>query len=445
MIRRYTRPEMGNVFAEDQRFHWMLQVEIAVAETQAELGLIPKSAAQAIRDRGGYDVQRIDEIEKTTKHDVIAFVSSVAEKVGAEGRFVHYGLTSSDVLDTALSLQIQAAGRVLMTRVDRLLEALQNRASQEAQTLCAGRTHGMHAEPTSFGMKLAGFWAELQRNRERLTLALERNAIGKLSGAVGTYSTQSYEVEAGVCRRLGLKAENIATQVVPRDRHAELFVAFSLLGGGLERLAVELRHLQRTELSEVVEAFTPGQKGSSAMPHKKNPISAENITGLSRLLRGYALTALENIALWHERDISHSSVERVILADAFIVADYATDRMATLIEGLYVDRERMLSNMNLSGGSLMSSHLLLALVDSGLSREEAYAEVQRLAHGLKPGETLRQAAGQDARVGQRLTASVLDDVFSGRKHRESIAAALSRAGIDSSSVSTDKPREGKST
>jgi adenylosuccinate lyase len=445
MIRRYTRPEMGAVFEEDQRFHWMLEVEIAVAETQAELGLIPAAAAQAIRARAGFDVRRIEEIEKTTKHDVIAFVSSVAEKVGEEGRFVHYGLTSSDVLDTALSLQIQAAGRVLLGRVDRLLEALRRRAIEEAQTLCSGRTHGMHAEPTSFGMKLAGFWAELHRNRERLVAALERNAIGKLSGAVGTYSTQSFEVEAGVCRRLGLKPESIATQVVPRDRHAELFVALSLLGGGLERLAVELRHLQRTELGEVIEAFTPGQKGSSAMPHKKNPISAENVTGLSRLLRGYAMTALENIALWHERDISHSSVERVILPDAFIIADYATDRMATLIEGLYVDRERMLGNMNLSGGSLMSSHLLLALVDTGLSREEAYTEVQRLAHGLKVGETLREAAGRDAKVSQRLSEKILDDVFSGRRHRESIAAALERAGLHGAARPGSGHREGKST
>jgi adenylosuccinate lyase len=443
MIRRYTRPEMGAVFAEDQRFHCMLQVEIAVAETQAELGLIPKDAAKAIRERASFDVRRIEEIEKTTKHDVIAFVSSVAEKVGEEGRYVHYGMTSSDVLDTALSLQIQAAGCVLMTSLDRLIAALKARSLAEAQTLCAGRTHGMHAEPTSFGMKLAGFWTELRRHRERVVSALERNAIGKLSGAVGTYSTQSYEVEVGVCRRLGLKPEDIATQVVPRDRHAELFVALSMLGGGLERVAVELRHLQRTELGEVIEAFTPGQKGSSAMPHKKNPISAENVTGLSRLLRGYALSALENIALWHERDISHSSVERVILPDAFIVADYATDRMATLIEGLYVDRERMLANMNLSGGSLMSSHLLLALVDTGLSREEAYAEVQRLAHGLKAGETLREAAGRDAKVSQRLSAAVLDDVFSGRKHRESIAAALARAGLTGGSSEVHVVTDGK--
>jgi adenylosuccinate lyase len=420
---------MGAVFKPERRFDWMLKVEIAVAETQAEHGLIPKEAAKAIRERGRFDVARIEEIEKTTKHDVIAFVSCVAENVGPEGRWIHFGLTSSDVLDTALSLQMREALTVLDRAHGRLIEALNAKARQEAETLCAGRTHGMHAEPTTFGMKLAGFWAEFKRHRERLQAATERISIGKLSGAVGTYSMQSHEVEKGVCDRLGLKPETIATQVIPRDRAAEVFAALALLGGGIERLAVEMRHLQRTELSEAIEAFTKGQKGSSAMPHKKNPITAENLTGVARLLRAYAQASFENMALWHERDISHSSVERVIVPDAFILAHYACERMTDLVEGLQVDHERMLRNMDDSQGMLMSSHLLLALVEAGLSREEAYAHAQRLSHQLKPGEHLRDVAERDSEVSKLVSKEIIADVFSGRRHREAIAGALKRAGL----------------
>lgn len=429
MIERYTRAPMGAIWTQENRFRQMLEVECAVAEVQAGLGLIPKEAAKEIRARGAFKVERILEIEKTTKHDVIAFVSNVAENVGPMGRYVHFGMTSSDVLDTALSLLIRDAGRILLDSVTRLEKNLLSRAQESAGVLSAGRTHGMHAEPTSFGMKMAGFWAETRRNRERLERALEQAMICKLSGAVGTYSTQTHEVEEGVARKLGLKEELIATQVIPRDRHAEVLWSLAMIGAGIERLAVELRHLQRTEVGEAIEGFTKGQKGSSAMPHKKNPISAENLTGCARLLRAYAGVGLEDIALWHERDISHSAVERVTFPDAFILCDYAADRAATLIEGLEIVPERMLANMDLSLGTLFSSHLLLALVEKGLSREEAYALVQRLSHSLKAGEHLREAALKDKEVSGLLSVEEIQSVFAGDKHRAAIRGALERAGV----------------
>ena len=426
MIARYSRQEMSQVWELENRFQQMLEVEQAVAETQAELGLIPKPAAEDIRKKGKFSIERIHEIEKTTRHDVIAFVSAVAENVGENGRYIHYGMTSSDVLDTAMSLQIRQAGKVLMTSVDKLLTSLRNQMNQHQETLCPGRTHGMHAEPTSFGMKMAGFVAEFQRHRGRLEGALNQMAVGKLSGAVGTYSTQPETVEKGVCDRLGLKAETVATQVIPRDRHAQLLFAISMIGAGLERLSVELRHLQRTEVGEVIEGFTPGQKGSSAMPHKKNPISAENITGAARLLRSYMLAGLENVALWHERDISHSSVERVAFPDAFILCDYAVDRMAGVIDKIFVDQERMTANMDMSGGHLFSSHVLLALVDSGMSREEAYKLVQAHAHKMNKGDHLLASLLQDQEVVQRVGQEKLDAIFSGATHREAIGKVFKR-------------------
>ena len=407
----------------------MLDVEKAVAHVQAELGLIPKEAANDIETKSSFSVARILEIEKTTKHDVIAFVSSVAENVGPNGRYIHFGLTSSDVLDTALSLITRDAGKILLGSIDKLLAALEAKVREEKDTLCAGRTHGMHAEPTTFGMKMAGHWAEVKRGRVRVERALQQMAIGKLSGAVGTYSTQTDEVERRVCKRLSLEAETVATQVIPRDRHAEMLTAIAIFGGALERLAVELRHLQRTEVGEVVEGFSKGQKGSSAMPHKKNPISAENITGAARLLRGYASAGLEDIALWHERDISHSSVERVVFPDAFILCDYACDRMADLVSGLYVDRERMKHNLNLSQGQLMSSHLLLALVEKGLSREDAYAKVQALSHQLKPGEHLESVALADSDVVAKVGKENIKKVFTGERHIEAIRKNLARLGF----------------
>lgn len=426
VIDRYTRPEMGQLWDLENRFAKMLEVEIAVAESQAELGIIPKEAAKSIRKKGKFSVARIAEIELETKHDVIAFVSSVAENVGPHGRFVHFGMTSSDVLDTALSLQIRDAGEVLLSSVAGLELALEKLANLEADTLCAGRTHGMFAEPTTFGVKMAGFLAELTRNRKRLTTSLDELMICKLSGAVGTYSSQPPEVEAKVAQKLNLKIETAATQVIPRDRHAALFMSLAILGAGFERLAIELRHLQRSEVGEVIEGFQKGQKGSSAMPHKKNPITAENVTGLSRLLRSYAFASIENVALWHERDISHSSVERVVFPDAFIVADYAAFRLTNLLNGLSVQRDRMLENIDRAQGTLFSSHILLALVDKGLSREEAYKVVQRHSHSLRQGEHLRESLLNDPETHKLLKAKELDEIFSGKRHTKSAKKIISR-------------------
>lgn len=416
MIDRYTRPEMGEHWTLEARFQSLMEVEVAVAQAQAELKLIPKAAADKIKKKAAFQVDRILEIEKTTKHDVIAFVSNMAENVGPEGRYIHFGLTSSDVLDTASSLQVQRAGQVLLESVVALKKALKAQVIKHKKTLCAGRTHGMHAEPTTFGFKMAGFLAELERNEKRLVEALSQMAIAKLSGAVGTYSAQSRQVEAKVAKALGLKPETIATQVVPRDRHAELFFAIAMLGAGMERLSVELRHLQRTEVSEVLEGFQKGQKGSSAMPHKRNPISGENLTGAARLLRSYLQAAMEDIALWHERDISHSSVERVIFPDAFILCDYGLSRLARVVENLEVRPEKMLENIELSQGQLFSSHLLLLLVEKGLSREEAYADVQRLSHGLKKDQTLKQAALADKKISGLVKPKEVEQVFTGKRH-----------------------------
>lgn len=426
MIDRYTRPEMGFVWEPERKFAHMMDVEMAVADVQASMGMIPRNAAKVIRKKARFNVKRISEIEKTTKHDVIAFVSNVAENVGPEGRYIHYGMTSSDVLDTAFSLQVREAGEVLETGFLRLEKALREKIRRHAETLCAGRTHGMFAEPTTFGVKLAGFLAEIVRNHERVTRALAQMMICKLSGAVGTYSSQPPEVEARVAKKLMLKPETIATQVVPRDRHAEMLWALAMTGGALERLSVELRHLQRSEVGEITEGFSKGQKGSSAMPHKKNPISAENLTGLSRLLRGYAFASFENIPLWHERDISHSSAERVIFPDAFIVADYALHRMATLIEGLEVHEKRMLENIDLSQGQLFSSQVLLALVDKGLSREQAYALVQRLCHSLGRGDQLRKKLQEDQETRKLLTNKEIEMIFSGKKQKKSMKSLAGR-------------------
>lgn len=426
MIERYTRPEMGLLWHSDHRFGKMMEVEIAVAQVQAQMGLIPKAAAKTITQKSRFNVKRINEIEKETKHDVIAFVTNLAENVGPHGKYIHYGMTSSDVLDTAFSLQIREAGAVLMKSLVGLEKSLRVLVNKYAETLCAGRTHGMFAEPTTFGFKMAGFLAETERNKKRLKAALDNMLICKLSGAVGTYSSQSSKVEVAVAKKLKLRPETIATQVIPRDRHAELLNAIALMGTGLERLAVELRHLQRSDVAEVTEGFTRGQKGSSAMPHKKNPISAENITGLARLLRGYAVAGLENVPLWHERDISHSSVERVIFPDAFIVADYALNRMSILLDGLNVDKKRMLDNIDSSQGQIFSSHVLLALIQKGMSREEAYSLVQRLCHALGYGEHLKDKLMIDEQVTRLLNSKEIEEIFTGKKHKKSIKAILRR-------------------
>ena len=427
MIDRYTREPMGRVWNQEARFENMMEVEIAVAHAQAKLGIIPKKAATDIAQKAQFDVERILEIESTTKHDVIAFVSNLAENVGESGRYIHYGMTSSDVLDTALSVQVGKAAQVLREGMDLLESEMVRLVKEHEGTLCAGRTHGMHAEPTTFGLKMAGYLAEFRRNKERFEKAVSGMLIGKLSGAVGTYSAQSREVEEAVCKKLKLKPETVATQVIPRDRHCELMVSLAMIGNGLERLSVELRHLQRSEVSEVIEGFSKGQKGSSAMPHKKNPISAENLTGVARLLRSYAQAAMEDVALWHERDISHSSVERVIFPDAFIICDYALHRMAKVLKGLYVDKQKMLDNMNLSKGQLYSSHVLLALVEKGLSREEAYAHVQRVSHSLKSKEDLKSALLRDKKLKALITKKRLDQIFSGQMHKKSISTIIKRA------------------
>jgi adenylosuccinate lyase len=380
VIERYTRPEMGAVWSERRKLDTWLQVELAVVDALAEQGVVPEEDAAAIRDRASFTVEAVKEREEVTDHDVAAFVDVVAGSVGEAGRWVHHGLTSSDVLDTALALQLSQAGMILVGGAADYKAALIRRAREYVDTLCVGRTHGVHAEPTTFGVKLAGFAFEAHRNLIRLERAAEAVSVGALSGAVGTYAANGPEVEEAVLRRLGLARENVSTQVVPRDRHAELLSAIALAGAGLERFATEIRHLQRTEVREVEEPFRAGaQKGSSAMPHKRNPIVSERLTGIARLLRGYAQTGLENVALWHERDISHSSVERVSLPDATILLDYAQHLAIGVVEGMVVHEERMRANLNATHGALYSQRALLALVEAGRSRDDAYRIVQEAA------------------------------------------------------------------
>ncbi len=380
MIERYTRPEMGAVWSQRRKLESWLEVELAVVEALAAQGVVPEDDAAAIRDRASFTVEAVEERERVTDHDVAAFVDVVAASVGEAGRWVHHGLTSSDVLDTALGLQLSQAGLMLVGGARDYRDALVRRAREYADTLCVGRTHGVHAEPTTFGVKLAGFAFEAHRNMRRLERAAEGVSVGALSGAVGTYSANGPEVEETVLRRLGLGREDVSTQVVPRDRHAELLEAIALAGAGLERFATEIRHLQRTEVREVEEPFRAGaQKGSSAMPHKRNPIVSERITGIARLLRGYALTGLENVALWHERDISHSSVERVSLPDATILLDYAQHLAIRVVEGMTIHPQRMQENLEATHGALYSQRALLALVEAGRSRDDAYRIVQEAA------------------------------------------------------------------
>jgi adenylosuccinate lyase len=380
VIERYTRPEMGAVWSERRKLDTWLQVELAVVDALAEQGVVPAGDADVIRDRASFTVEAVKEREKITDHDVAAFVDVVAESVGEAGRWVHHGLTSSDVLDTALALQLSQAGLILCGGAADYRNALVRRAREHASTICVGRTHGIHAEPTTFGVKLAGFAFEAHRNLRRLERAVEGVSVGALSGAVGTYSANGPEVEAAVLSRLGLGREDVSTQVVPRDRHAELLEAIALAGACLERFATEVRHLQRTEVREVEEPFRAGaQKGSSAMPHKRNPIVSERITGIARLLRGYAQAGLENVALWHERDISHSSVERVTLPDATILLDYAQHLAVRVVEGMVVHEDRMRANLEATHGALFSQRALLALVEAGRTRDEAYRIVQENA------------------------------------------------------------------
>ena len=379
MIPRYSRSQMTDIWEPENKFRIWLKIEVTAAEAMAELSLIPKEAAEAARARGGFDIDRIDEIEREVKHDVIAFLTSVAEHVGPEARYLHAGLTSSDVLDTCFNVQLTEAADILIADLDALLAALKTRALEHKHTITVGRSHGIHAEPSTFGLNLAQAFAELARNRERMIRARVEFATCAISGAVGTFAHVDPRVEAYVAEKLGLRPEPISTQVIPRDRHATFFATLAVIASSVERLATEIRHLQRTEVLEAEEFFSEGQKGSSAMPHKRNPVLSENLTGLARIVRGYAVPALENVALWHERDISHSSVERMIGPDATVTLDFALARLTGVIEGLVVYPERMQANMDRLGGLIHSQRVLLALTNAGVSREDAYRLVQRNA------------------------------------------------------------------
>jgi len=440
MIPRYSRPAMAAIWAPANRYRIWFEIEALVAERQGQLGQIPAEAARAIRHRGGpriaamteADIARIDAIEAEVRHDVIAFLTWLGEGIGPEARFLHQGLTSSDVLDTTLSVQFTQALDLLDQGLARLLDALKARALEHRATVTIGRSHGIHAEPTSFGLKLAGHWAEFARGRERLALARREIATCAISGAVGTFAHVDPSIEAFVASRLGLAVEPVSTQVIPRDRHAMVFAVLAVIASAIERLAVEVRHLQRSEVREAEEFFHPGQKGSSAMPHKRNPVLSENLTGLARLVRGMVVPALENVALWHERDISHSSVERVIAPDATIALDFALQRLGGMIETLVIYPERMAANVEALGGVVHSGEVLLALTQAGMAREAAYAAVQRTAMatwtalGAAGGRSFRENLLADAEVAARLDAAAIDRAMDPRLHLRHVDAVLAR-------------------
>ncbi len=440
MVPRYTRPEMAAIWSAENRYRIWFEIEALAAEAMARIGDIPAEAARAIREHGAprlaaispADLARIDAIEQETRHDVIAFLTWLAEGLGPESRFVHQGLTSSDVLDTCLSVQLTEAADLLLDDLDRVLAALERRAREHKLTPTIGRSHGIHAEPTSFGLKLAGHYAEFARGRARLVAARADIAVCAISGAVGTYAHISPEVEAHVAAKLGLAPETVSTQVIPRDRHAAFFCTLAVIASGIERLATEVRHLQRSEVREAEEFFHAGQKGSSAMPHKRNPVLSENLTGLARIVRAAAGPALEDVALWHERDISHSSVERVIGPDATIALDFALSRLAGMVERLVVYPERMAANLEALGGVVHSGEVLLALTRAGVSREDAYRIVQRNAMatwtrlGEPDGRTFRQNLEQDPEIAGRLPAAALDAAMDVSRHLRAVDQVFER-------------------
>ena len=411
MIDRYTRPQMAAVWDEEAKLRIWLEIELLACEAVAQRGDIPRDVPAKLRERGRVNLARMREIEAQVGHDVIAFVTSVAEGCGPEGRYLHLGMTSSDVLDTAFAVQLVRAVDLLIEGATGLREAIRVQAKRYRGTVMVGRSHGIHAEPTTFAIKLAGWYAEMQRNVVRLEQAREVIRYGKVSGAVGTFAHSSPEIEAYVCENLGLQPEPVATQVVPRDRHAEFFTTLAIVAGSIERFAVEIRHLQRTEVGEAQEPFSGTQKGSSAMPHKRNPILTENVTGLARLMRSYAVAALENIALWHERDISHSSVERVIGPDATIALDFMLNRMTRVVKGLVVHPETMKHNLELWRGAVFSEAVLLALVRRGISREEAYRWVQRCGMKAMAGADFRDEVAQDPDITKHLSAAEISVLF----------------------------------
>ena len=412
MIPRYSREKMAAIWSQENKYAKWLDVEVAACEAMVKLGLAPAAAVDNIKAKAVINVARIDEIEAVTRHDVIAFVSSLTEVIGEDGRFIHMGLTSSDVLDTALAVQLKEASDLLLEDLDDLLAVLKRRALEHKKTLMIGRSHGIHAEPITFGLKLALWYAEMRRNRARLERAREAVSCGKISGAVGTFSFVDPFVEEYVCKKLGLTPAPVASQIVQRDRHAEFFSTLAIIASSLDKFAQEIRLLQRTEVREAEEYFSPGQKGSSAMPHKRNPVLSENISGLARLVRSYAIAALEDVALWHERDISHSSVERVIAPDATIVLDFMLGRFTGLMDRLVVYPDRMLANLNMTHGVIFSQRVLLSLIEKGTTREDAYAIVQENAmKSWQEGTEFRKLLGQDERVQKHLNAADLDVIF----------------------------------
>jgi adenylosuccinate lyase len=433
MIPRYSRPEMASLWEPSTRFRIWLEIEAHACDAQARLSVIPKEAAEAVWAKGAFEVERIDAIERETRHDVIAFLTNLAEHVGPEARFVHQGMTSSDVLDTCLAVQLTRAADILIRDVDDLLAVLRRRAFEYKDTVCIGRSHGIHAEPTTFGLKLAGFYAEWQRNRNRLQAARREIATCAISGAVGTFADIDPEVERYVAAKLGLEVEPVSTQVIPRDRHAMFFATLGVVASGVERLATEIRHLQRTEVREAEEYFAPGQKGSSAMPHKRNPILSENLTGLARIVRSAVAPALENVALWHERDISHSSAERMFAPDATVTLDFALARLTDVVDRLLVYPEAMKANLEKLGGLVFSQRVLLALTQAGVSREDAYRLVQRNA--MKVWETEGRSRfldllRADSDVTSRLDERALAALFDPRYHLRHVETIFRRVFAD---------------
>jgi len=427
MISRYSRPKMSAIWEAENRFRIWLDIESHACDAQAALGIIPESAARAVREKGRFEIARIDEIERETHHDVIAFLTNLAEHVGPKARFVHQGMTSSDVLDTCLAVQLTQAADLLLADLDAVLAALKRRAVEHKHTATIGRSHGIHAEPTTFGLKLAGHWAEFARNRARLVAARKEVATCAISGSVGTFANIDPAVEAHVAKMLGLEPEPISTQVIPRDRHAAFFMALALTAAAVERLATEIRHLQRTELREAEEYFAPGQKGSSSMPHKRNPVLSENLTGLARLVRSHVVPALENVALWHERDISHSSVERVIAPDATIALDFALARLAGLVDRLVVYPERMIKNLESLGGLPDSQRVLLALTQAGMSREDSYRLVQKHAMAAwEGGAGFATRLKADPEVTGRIPPRDIDALFDPSYHLKHVDTIFRR-------------------
>jgi adenylosuccinate lyase len=428
MIPRYSRPEMANIWEPQNRYRIWFEIEAHACDAMAELGIIPKEAAKAIWERGAFEPDRIDEIEKETKHDVIAFLTNVAEHVGPEARFLHQGMTSSDVLDTALAVQLAQASDLLLKDIDAVIAAIRRRALEHAHTLTIGRSHGIHAEPTTFGLKLAGHWAAFKRARARLVAARAEIATCAISGPVGTYATVNPQIEAHVAKMMGLVPETVSTQVIPRDRHAQFFAVLGVIAASMENLATEVRHLQRSEVLEAEEYFSPGQKGSSAMPHKRNPVLSENLTGLARLVRSAVTPALENVTLWHERDISHSSVERVIGPDATIALDFGLMRLAGLVDKLVIHPENMRRNLDSLGGLVFSQRVLLALTQAGMSREDSYRTVQSTAMRVwdERKDDFRTLLGQNPQVTALLSPPQLDEIFDYGFYTQQVDTILAR-------------------